>query len=322
MVRLVILLAAIIPPLIILSYGIAKTRGSWKSEATWNAFLVGSVSAIAIAVCELALGYLLPLDRMNPIAQAATKSVLLAAIPEEAVKFFVLVALAEKHVDVRRQQDVILLALAVSLGFATLENFFFVTSVDGWKMTAALRAITAVPGHGLDGLAMGALLVASRLNGSKSFWNAKYALIVPIVLHAAYDFPLFAIQKNVDKVWFGIAWLVIIAASSLFVIVLCNRIIPKAVAADRAAGRDGTSVETTDRLMIGGLIGSIAGPLLAVSAFYARGFDIASVATVLSIFPVALGIDSMLTGFKRRQVRLAACRSTWAPPPETALTEN
>src|SRR6202041_2555037 len=150
----------------------------------------------------LALGYLSPLDRMNPIAAAATTAVLLAAIPEESIKFFVLVALAEKHVDVRRLQDIVLLALAVSLGFATLENFFYVTSVGGWEMTAALRAITAVPGHCIDGLAMGALLVTARLNGSKSVWSGRYALIVPIVLHAAYDFPLFAIQKNIDKVWF------------------------------------------------------------------------------------------------------------------------
>ena len=174
-------------------------------------------------------------------------------------------------------------------------------------MTAALRAITAVPGHGIDGLAMGALLVAARLNGKKSFWDIKYALMVPVLLHAAYDLPLFAMQKNVDKIWCGAAWLVIIAASSILVITLCNRIIPRAVAADRAAGRDGTSVETTDWLIVGGVIATIGGPLLAASVFYVRGFELAaSVATVLSIFPVALGIDSILTGFRRRKIRLAA----------------
>jgi RsiW-degrading membrane proteinase PrsW (M82 family) len=309
MVRLLILLAAITPPLIILSYGIAKARGTWRAEATWNAFLVGAVSAIAAIGCELALDYLLALDRMGPLAGSAAKAVLVAGIPEESIKFFVLVSLAEKHVDVRRLQDILVLALAVSLGFATFENFFYVTSVGGWKMTAALRAITAVPGHGIDGLAMGALLVAARLNGNKTFQGTKYALLVPILLHAAYDFPLFAIQKNVDKFWCAAAWLVIIAASSIFVITLCNRIIPRAVAADRAAGRDGTSIETTDRLIVGGMIAIVGGPLLAASAFYAKGFELAtSVATVLGIFPVALGIDSVLTGLRRRKIRLAARR--------------
>jgi hypothetical protein len=242
---------------------------------------------------------------MNPVVSSAAEAVLAAAIPEEAIKFFVLVSLAEKHVDIRRLQDILVLALAVSLGFATLENFFYLISAGDWKITAAMRAITSVPGHGIDGLAMGALLVATRTNGSKSLWSTRYALVVPIILHAAYDFPLFAIQKNIERIWFCSAWLVIIALSSLFVIKLCNRIIPRAVAADRAAGRDGTSIETTDRLIFGGMVALLIGPLLAASAFYSRGFEFASLATILSIFPVALGIDAILTGFRRRRVRLA-----------------
>jgi protease PrsW len=306
MIRFIVLLAAISPPLLVLGYGIAKARGSWKSEAVWNAYFVGAVSGIAALALEFAIGYLLPLDRMNAVVSSAAEAVFVAAIPEEAIKFFVLVSLAEKHVDVRRFQDALVLALAVSLGFATLENFFYLTSAGDWKITGAMRAITAVPGHGIDGLAMGALLIAGRLNGGKSLWSVRYALLVPIVLHAAYDFPLFAIHKNIERLWFGSAWLVIIALSSVFVITLCNRIIPRAVAADRAAGRDGTSIEPTDRLIYGGTIALLMGPLLAASAFLSRGFDFAAMATILSIFPVALGIDSILTGFRRRRVRLAA----------------
>jgi len=306
MIRFVVLLAAISPPLLVLGYGIAKARGTWKSEALWNAYFVGGFSAIAAIALEFAVSHLLPPDQMNPVVGSAVEAILVAAIPEEAIKFFVLVHLAEKHVDVRRLQDILVLALAVSLGFATLENFFYLISAGDWKIAAAIRAITAVPGHGIDGLAMGALLMDSRSNGGKSLWSTRYALLIPIVLHAAYDFPLFAIHKGVGKIIFGSAWLVIIALSSFFVIALCNRIVPRAVAADRVAGRDGTSIETTDRLIFGGMIGLLIGPLLAASAFYSRGFEFASLATILSIFPVALGIDSILTGFRRRRVRLAA----------------
>ena len=37
MIKPVILAAAIVPSFIILAYGICKTRGSFRSEATWNA---------------------------------------------------------------------------------------------------------------------------------------------------------------------------------------------------------------------------------------------------------------------------------------------
>lgn len=221
--KFVVLLVAIAPPLILFAYGIGKARASWGSEAIWNAFLVGAVSAFAALAVEFALGYLLPLDRNGPVAEAGFTAVLIAAIPEEAVKFFVLVSLAEKHVDVRRLQDLPILGLAVSLGFATLENFFYVISSGGWQMVAALRAITAVPGHGIDGLAMGALLIRARLSERPE--DLRLALIVPILLHALYDFPLFAMHKDVARLWFGVMWLAIIAASSFFVITLCNRML-------------------------------------------------------------------------------------------------
>ena len=147
---------------------------------------------------RLALGHLLPLDRAGPVAEAGVNAVVIAAIPEEAIKFFVLVYLAEKHVDVRRLQDLLVLALAVSLGFATLENFGYVISAGGWKTIAALRAIAAVPGHGIDGLAMGALLIRARLSGRAE--DVRLALIVPIILHAAYDFPLMAAHKEIGKI--------------------------------------------------------------------------------------------------------------------------
>ena len=128
----------------------------------------------------------------------------------------------------RRLQDLLILALAVSLGFATLENFFYVISSGGWKMVAALRAITAVPGHGIDGLAMGALLIRARITERPE--DLRLALIVPILLHALYDFPLYAMHKDVAKLWFGVMWLAIIAASSFFVITLCNRMLATAAA--------------------------------------------------------------------------------------------
>lgn len=304
--KFVVLLAAITPPLILLAYGIGKARAGWRSEAIWNAFLVGAVSAFAAIAVELALGYLLPLERAGPVAEAGLTAVLVAAIPEEAVKFFVLVWIAERHVDVRRLQDLLALALAVSLGLATLENFFYLISTGGWQMIAALRAITAVPGHGIDGLAMGALLIRARLSGRAE--DLRLALIVPILLHAAYDFPLFALRKDIGTLWFGMAWMAVIAASAVFVITLCNRILAKAAAADRDAGRDDHSIESTYWPIAGGAVVLIAGPLLAAWAFHTKGVEVASVAIALSIFPLAFGIDSIRTGLKRRRGQLAAVR--------------
>ena len=306
--KFIVLLAAIAPPLFLLAYGIGKARADWRSEAIWNAFLVGAVGALGALAIELALSYALPLNRAGPVAEAGFNAVLIAAIPEEAVKFFVLLYLAEKHVDVRRLQDLLVLALAVSLGFATLENFGYVISAGGWRTIAAWRAVTAVPGHGIDGLAMGALLIRARLSGRAA--DVRLALIVPVILHALYDFPLLALRHGSDgaMMWFGVLWLVTVAASSVFVITLCNRMLVKAVAFDFASGRDEGSKQSANWLIAGGVIGLIVGPLLAAWTLHTKGIEVAPVAAALSIFPFAFGIDAIRSGLKYRRSRLAAGR--------------
>jgi protease PrsW len=261
-IRIVILAAAIAPPLVILAYGATKITGNWRSEAIWSAFFLGAIGMFGAFGIELAIKHLGFSAGSYPVVASATTAVFGAAIPEETVKFFILVVLAEEHVDVRRLQDVIVLGLAVSLGFATLENFLYVISNDDWKTIAALRAITAVPGHGLDGLAMGALLVSARLNGIKGsgireIWSAKYALIVPVLLHAAYDFPLLAIEQKVARPWFGAAWVVVLVLSSVFVIRLFNQVLAKARFADLTSPHNAASSEAIKSLMSSGAIGLI-----------------------------------------------------------------
>jgi len=160
------------------------------------------------------------------------------------------------------------LGLAVSLGFATVENFFYVTSLGDWKTIAGLRALTAVPGHSLDGLAMGALLVSARLDGIKGYgikeiWAAKFALIVPVLLHAAYDFPLIAIGKHLATIWLGAAWILIVVFSWVFVVRLFNRVLARAAFADATSPRDAASRDNIRKFMQNGAIGLVTGQRLA-----------------------------------------------------------
>src|SRR5690242_19763978 len=113
--RILVFFAAILPALLILSYGVVKARGAWSSEPLWNAFLMGGVAAIGCLPVEFALSYVLKLAMSPPLGEAASKAFLVAAIPEEAAKFFILLGVAERHVDVRRKQDILLCALGVSL---------------------------------------------------------------------------------------------------------------------------------------------------------------------------------------------------------------
>ena len=235
--RPVILLLAIAPALALLWYGIRKTRGTWKSEALWAAFSMGCLSALGVIAAEIGIEALLAGVFSSPVAKAASEALFVAAIPEELAKFLVLACIALKHIDVRREQDTIVLALAVSLGFAAMENFFYVTGTKNWASLALLRAFTAIPGHGLNGLAMGAMLTLARLSQLRNPWLYGGALVLPITIHGVYDFfPILADQQDVfdaDLLW---SWAMIMGGSAIFVIAFCNQVIAKAAAADAACG--------------------------------------------------------------------------------------
>jgi hypothetical protein len=192
---------------------------------------------------------------------------------------------------------VIILAVAVSLGFAATENVFYVASVADWQTTASLRAVTAVPGHGVNGLAMGALLTAARLSCDGKPWRIAGALAVPIAMHAAYDFSLFGLAKAVEKTWFMVGWLATITLSSIIAIALCNRVLPGAVAADRWSGRDDGSIDTTNWFLVGGVAALALGLLFALATSYVTQSGLGLVTLLL---PLVLSVDAIRTALRRR----------------------
>jgi RsiW-degrading membrane proteinase PrsW (M82 family) len=232
--RLVILLLAIAPALALLCYGIKKARSTWKNEALWAAFFTGCLAALGIVAAEIGIHALLKGVFSSPITNAASEALFVAAIPEETAKFLVLICIALKHADVRREQDTIVLALGVSLGFAALENLFYLAGEHDWASLALLRALTAVPGHGVNGLAMGAMVTLARLSKSWSACAYAAALAFPVTLHAVYDFfPMLAVQykdvSHTDLFW---GWAMIMGLSAIFVIAFCNQVFAEAAAAD------------------------------------------------------------------------------------------
>jgi RsiW-degrading membrane proteinase PrsW (M82 family) len=305
--RLASFFSALVPGLMVLAYGIAKTRSNWANEALWTAFFVGGVGAIAAIPLEFALDALLGVLALAPLMKSGLTAVFIAAIPEETIKFVILIGAAERHVDARRRQDIIALAIAVSLGFATIENLFYVVVPQDWRFIAVGRALTAVPGHGIDGLAMGALLIAARLRPEQQHRRIFLACAVPIVMHAAYDFPLFALKyahpTGGVSFWLIILWLATLLTTAAVAIVLCNRILPAAAAADRLSRRDPRSQAPAAPLVIAGCALLIASPILAVGLFSMKGLPYPRLGAAMAILPAALAVDLIWSGIQRRKIR-------------------
>ena len=185
--RIVALVAAILPPLILLAYFTVGVKQRLASEQIWEAFAVGSCIAIPLVLIVHLLG-LGAFEESNWLYVSIWGAFGTAAIPEEMFKFIAVLGLMFRYGRSLGPKGLFCIAVAVSLGFACLENIFYVFDDDDDRFSPALvRSISAVPGHAFDGVVMGYCLVKARWGRHSVLWY-PLALIGPILMHGAYDF--------------------------------------------------------------------------------------------------------------------------------------
>jgi RsiW-degrading membrane proteinase PrsW (M82 family) len=129
----------------------------------------------------------------------------LAGLVEELAKWVLLLAAIYRWREFDEPLDGLVYGVALSLGFATLENLHYLGR-DGLAM-AWPRAILAVPAHALFGGTMG--YYAGRAKFTPAKWTRRRdlmrALLFPAVFHGAYDFALLH----------GLGWKVRVAVAAL-----------------------------------------------------------------------------------------------------------
>lgn len=100
--------------------------------------------------------------------------------------------------------DGIVYGVAVSLGFATIENIFYLIA-NGIEH-AMTRALLPVSSHALFGVIMGFYFGKAKFSeGNKAIWLIL-SLVLPFILHGFYDFILLS-QEN---------WIVVIFPFMIF----------------------------------------------------------------------------------------------------------
>jgi hypothetical protein len=90
--------------------------------------------------------------------------------------------------DFDEPMDGIVYGVAASTGFAALENLVHIS--EGGIPVAVVRALTAVPSHAAHGAIMGYFLGLACLFERQRVVHCSCALLIPIMLHGLYDFPL------------------------------------------------------------------------------------------------------------------------------------
>ncbi|MBO4915920.1 MAG: PrsW family intramembrane metalloprotease [Oscillospiraceae bacterium] len=157
-------------------------------------FILGALTTISAMLIGTLGGYFVKdLFEENSLIYLIIDNFLLTALVEEGGKYVVMKKTTWRHPAFNYTFDAVLYAVTASLGFAVVENIFYV--IDGDVSTALMRAVLSVPGHAIDGLFMGyyyGMAKAAASDGDARAMKAglKKALWVPVLLHGFYDFCL------------------------------------------------------------------------------------------------------------------------------------
>jgi RsiW-degrading membrane proteinase PrsW (M82 family) len=174
------ILLALLPTLLLLLF--FYFRDKYEKEPLYilrRAFIYGVLIIVPVLIIEWVLSSL-------PVNGAFYDAFIVAAFTEESIKFCAVFLLLYHSKEFNEQYDGIIYSVYLSLGFATVENIFYV--IEGGTSVAVLRLFTAVPAHALFGTFMGYYLGKYKFSPQKKPKLILSALFVPILFHGLYNF--------------------------------------------------------------------------------------------------------------------------------------
>lgn len=150
-------------------------------------FLMGMTATIPAILMEQAGSSWLPL--IDSTQRTALLAFVVVGGSEELMKYLMLVAYAYRRKEFNEPFDGITYSVMISMGFATLENIFYVSQYG--MGNALLRMFTAVPAHATFGVIMGYYVGLAKFRKG-SFSLLLQGFLFAALMHGAYDFFLMA----------------------------------------------------------------------------------------------------------------------------------
>lgn len=207
--EILILLSAVLPGILLWLYIWKKDPQKEPTSKLIMAVGLGAAACIHVVFIELIMQTVLFGLGGGPttIIGTTVDAFFVAALPEESIKLFALWIVLHRNRYFDEHFDGIVYAVCVGLGFATVENLFYLFGEEEWVTVAISRALLAVPGHYAFAVLMGYYYsVHHFVDHSKK--AAVMILLVPVVAHGIYD--AFALSGAVDPYVGGVCFLLLI----------------------------------------------------------------------------------------------------------------
>jgi RsiW-degrading membrane proteinase PrsW (M82 family) len=228
--KLVIIGFAILPAAVLTAFLVSHYRRRMGWRLIVRTLSLGVISGMLVLagtpIIRWATGFAAP-----GVEAALSAAFIGAAGPEELAKFLLLYFIVREHKDCDSGGDLFCAAMLLGLGFAGLENSLYLLRSPDWLGLGTMRGVLSIPAHMVFGAVMG-LFAARAYRGEAPALNWMLALIVPVVGHGFYDFPLMMWNEltyvpfaNPSEVWREMFWflMAVLVVSGAAAFLICRR---------------------------------------------------------------------------------------------------
>lgn len=214
---LFLVILAALSPVAWLLWTIYRKDSAQPEPTKWlvKAFLYGVGSlflSLAISMpTSMVLGLGIDDQAYGSLIEAFEDAFLLAAVPEELAKFFMLWLLLRKNPFFDEHFDGIVYAVCIGLGFAGLENICYLFGgIEDWSWISigVTRALFSVPAHYFFAILMGYYYSMYHFGIDRSVKTKVMILAAPILAHGIFDSILFCMR--IDESMSGILMILFI----------------------------------------------------------------------------------------------------------------
>ena len=206
---ILVLAVALLPAILLWLYIWKKDPQPEPTSWLIKAVVWGMAICIPVAFLEMLIQTVFWGVDGEPITLIGStmQAFVVAALPEESFKLLALWLVLRKNPYFDEHFDGIVYAVCVGLGFAAVENIFYVLSEEKWVTVAISRALLAVPGHYAFAILMGYYYSVYHFV-DHSTKVAACILLVPVAAHGVYD--ALALSGMVNPYIGGLSFFVLI----------------------------------------------------------------------------------------------------------------
>ncbi len=194
MYTIFLIILSILPAALLLWYFEKQDKGHKEPlKLKWKIFRWGLFATFMAIVIELNIeDFFLKFETFkNPWIYIFLTSFVTAALVEETLKFWIVKRFIYRHDHFNEVMDGITYTIIASLGFATVENIFYV--LEGGLGIGILRAFLSVPAHAIFSGIMGYYIGKARF--TQTPWEERALLYkglgFGILYHGTFNFLLF-----------------------------------------------------------------------------------------------------------------------------------